>query len=55
MERLNPRLPADAIESAIDELTRDRSAMTPVGAKRESSLLIKDGVKVSVPNRERAD
>jgi type I restriction enzyme R subunit len=27
LERLNPALPPDAINSAVDELTRDRSAM----------------------------
>jgi hypothetical protein len=35
LERLNPQLPADAIASARDELTRDRSAMTLAGANRE--------------------
>jgi len=28
LERLNPQLPSDAIASALDELTRDRSAMS---------------------------
>jgi hypothetical protein len=27
--RLNPMLPPEAIAAAVDELTRDRSAMTP--------------------------
>lgn len=53
LERLNPQLPADAIESAVDELTRDRSAMTLAGANREVCGLLKDGVKVAVPDRER--
>jgi type I restriction enzyme, R subunit len=53
LERLNPQLPADAIASAVDDLTRDRSAMTPAGANREVCGLLKDGVKVVVPDRER--
>jgi type I restriction enzyme R subunit len=32
---LNPGLPAEAIETAIDELTRDRSAMSLEAANRE--------------------
>ena len=53
LERLNPRLPPEAITSAVDELTRDRSAMTLPGANREVWTFLKDGVKVVVPDRER--
>lgn len=53
LERLNPHLPAEAIESAVDELTRDRSAMSLAAANREVCGLLKDGVKVAVPDRER--
>ena len=53
LERLNPELPADAINSAIDELARDRSAMSLAAANREIWELLRDGVKVSVPDRER--
>ena len=53
LERLNPQLPADAIASAMDELTRDRSAMSLAAANREVCGLHKDGVKVAVPDRER--
>ena len=52
LERLNPALPPEAIASAMDELTRDRSAMLLEAANREVYLLLKDGVKVSVPDRE---
>ncbi len=52
-ERLNPALPADAINSAVGELARDRSAMSLAAANREIWELIRDGVKVSVPDRER--
>jgi len=53
LEKLNPKLPAEAIASAVDELTRDRSAMTLAGANREVCALLKDGVKVMVLDRER--
>jgi type I restriction enzyme R subunit len=35
LERLNPALPAEAINFAIDELARDRSAMSPAAANIE--------------------
>src|SRR6266702_6915327 len=53
LERLNPQLPAEAIASAVDALMRDRGAMTLAGANREAWALLKDGVKVQVPDRER--
>jgi len=34
LERLNPTLPAEAITAAVDELTRDRSAMSLAAANR---------------------
>jgi type I restriction enzyme R subunit len=51
--QLNPALPPEAITTAIDELTRDRSAMSLEAANREVYLLLKEGIKVSVPDRER--
>jgi type I restriction enzyme R subunit len=53
LERLNLVLPSEAIISAMDELTRDRSAMLLEAANREIYLLLKEGIKVSVPDRER--
>ena len=50
--KLNPTLPAEAIGNAIDELTRDRSAMSLEAANREVYRLLKEGVAVSVPDRE---
>ena len=52
LERLNPALPPEAITAAVDELTRDRSAMRLEAANREVYLLLKDGIKVSVPDQE---
>ena len=53
LERLNPALPPEAITAAMDELTRDRSAMLLEQANREVYLLLKEGIKVSVPDKER--
>jgi type I restriction enzyme R subunit len=50
--RLNPTLPAEAINSAVDELTRDRSAMSLEAANREIYRLLKDGIQVAVPDPE---
>jgi type I restriction enzyme R subunit len=49
---LNPGLPAEAIETAIDELTRDRSAMSLEAANREIYRLLKEGIPVSIPDRQ---
>jgi type I restriction enzyme R subunit len=50
--RLNPDLPFEAIELAIEELTRDRSIMSPANANREVYRLLKNGVKVSFRGKE---
>ncbi|MCM8613907.1 type I restriction endonuclease subunit R [Accumulibacter sp.] len=49
---LNPGLPTEAIQTAIDELVRDRSAMSLEAANREVYRLLKDGIPVSIPDRE---
>lgn len=53
LEKLNPSLPSEAIAAAIDELTRDRSAMLLEQANREVYELLKEGVRVSVPDKAR--
>jgi type I restriction enzyme R subunit len=53
LARLNPALPPEAITAAVDDLARDRSAMSIEAANREVYLLLKDGIKVSMPDRER--
>jgi len=50
LARLNPALPVEAINAAVDELSRDRSAMLPTAANRELWALMRDGVRVSVPD-----
>ena len=52
LNKFNPALPHEAITNAIDELTRDRSAMTPEAANREVYQLLKEGITVSVPDLE---
>lgn len=37
LEKLNPDLPAEAINDAIEQLTRDRSAMSPAVTNRETT------------------
>lgn len=48
LEKLNPTLPPEVITAAIDELTRDRSAMLLEQANREVYRLLKEGIPVSV-------
>ena len=50
--KLNPTLPTEAINATIDELVRDRSAMSLEAANREVYSLLKQGIAVSVPDRE---
>ena len=54
LTRLNPTLPPEAIAAAVDELSRDRSTMLLEQANREVYRLLKDGIKVSVPDRDPA-
>jgi type I restriction enzyme, R subunit len=50
LERLNPGLPADVYAQAIEQLARDRSKQLAPNANREVYDLVKDGVKVTVPD-----
>ncbi|HRC73804.1 MAG TPA: type I restriction endonuclease subunit R [Candidatus Competibacter sp.] len=49
---LNPNLPDDAIIAAVDELTRDRSAMSLEAANRDIYERLKEGIKISIPDRD---
>lgn len=40
-------------DTAVEELTRDRSALRLVEANREIDKLLRGGVKVKIPDRER--
>ena len=46
LQRLNPDLPHEAIELAIEELTRDRSALSPANSNREIYQLLKYGIPI---------
>ncbi len=48
LERLNPSFAPEAISAAIDELVRDRGAMSLSAANREVYGLLKDGVEITV-------
>jgi type I restriction enzyme R subunit len=52
LKKLNPDLASEAINLAIEELTRDRGAMSLVQANRKVYKLLKDGVKVAFENDE---
>ncbi len=53
LAKLNPGLPPDALALAIEELTRDRRAVSPAQANREVYRLLKDGVRVALPSGRR--
>ena len=53
LTKLNPTLPGEAIDSAVVALTRDRSAMSLEAANHEIYELLKKGITISVPDRER--
>lgn len=46
LQKLNPELPLQAIDAAIEELTKDRISLSPVNANREIYAMLKDGVPV---------
>jgi type I restriction enzyme R subunit len=48
LTRLNPTVPAEAFDVAIDDLLRDRSAMDLAGASREVHRLLTEGVKLGL-------
>jgi type I restriction enzyme R subunit len=50
--KLNVNIPVETIEAAVDEISRDRSAMSLESANREIYQLLKDGIKISIPDRE---
>ncbi len=52
LAKLNPGVADDAIQLAVDELAKDRGAMSLANANREVYRLLKDGVKVSFQNDE---
>jgi type I restriction enzyme R subunit len=55
LHKLNPDLPPEAIVTAVETLTRDRSAMNPVLANQEIHNLLKSGVPVSWKGKDGED
>jgi len=47
LQKFNPDLPADAIESTIEQFTRDRSALNPVIANQEVHGILRNGLPVT--------
>jgi type I restriction enzyme, R subunit len=52
LKQLNPEVGDEAIGLAVEELTKDRSAMNLAHANREVYKLLKDGVRVSFQDDE---
>jgi type I restriction enzyme, R subunit len=55
LARLNRDASTGALQQAVNELTRDRSALSAVAANRKVYRLLKDGVKVRVPDERERD
>jgi type I restriction enzyme R subunit len=47
LEKFNPGVPPLALDIAIDEITKDRSILSPVRANQEVYKLLRDGVRVT--------
>ena len=52
LQKLNPELPSEAIDGAVEELSRDRTALSLVEANCGLYKLLKEGVKVGFPDHE---
>jgi type I restriction enzyme, R subunit len=55
LQRLNSDVPQEAIELAIEELIRDRSARSPANANREIYQLLKNGIPIRISASEDAE
>jgi type I restriction enzyme R subunit len=47
LEKLNPEVPPLALDLAVDEITKDRSVLSPVRANQEIYKLLKEGVRIT--------
>ena len=52
LTKLNPNVSTEGLNLAIDEIIKDRSAMSMVNANHEIWQFLKDGVKVEIENEE---
>lgn len=55
LAKLNPGLADDAVQLAVDELAKDRSALSAAHANRDVYRLLKDGVKVTYQDDDGED
>jgi type I restriction enzyme R subunit len=53
--KLNPGAPSEAVDQAIDELTRDRSRMSLVAANREAYGVLKNGFRARIPDSDEGE
>ena len=52
LAKINPELPQEALDQAVEQLTRNRSQMSLVNANKEIYQLLRDGASVQVMNRD---
>jgi len=52
LEAFNPEVPSTGIDQAIEELRRDRSRLSSAGANQDVYELLKDGVKITLPDED---
>jgi len=52
LRSLNPELPSQAINQAIEKLERDRSRLSPAAANKEVYKYLKNGIEVSIPKKD---
>ena len=52
LSKINPTLPEDALQQAVNELARDRSNTTLVKANEEVYKLLKDGFSVNIKKQD---
>jgi type I restriction enzyme R subunit len=53
LEKMNPELPKESLDQAIEQITRDRSQMSLVSANKEIYQLLRDGASVQAMNKDR--
>lgn len=52
LQKINQDLPQEALDQAIEQLTRDRSQMSLVSVNKQIYQLLRDGASVQVMNRD---
>ncbi len=49
LKKLNPKIPKHILQEAIDDIARDRSAMSAIAANEVIYQLLKDGYTYTIP------